>query len=90
MAPFSLDLIFSYGPHLIEYGVIGRSSTDAPSNNCLALTPLPFTSKAYAECDITQFVIFFYQFHLFSDSNNNFACGFDFEGLLALNVAVAI
>ena len=30
----------SYSPHLSEYGVIGRASTEAPSNDSLTLNPL--------------------------------------------------
>ena len=33
-------LIFSFTPHLSEYGVIGCASTEAPSNNSQTLTPL--------------------------------------------------
>ena len=35
----STDL--SYTPQLSEYGVIGCASTEAPSNNCKTLDPLP-------------------------------------------------
>ena len=35
----------SYSPHLSEYGVIGRASTEAPSNDSLTLNPLtPYPS----------------------------------------------
>ena len=32
-------LIFSYSPHLSEYGAIGRASTEAQSNDSLTLNP---------------------------------------------------
>ena len=34
-------LIFSFTPHLSEYGVIGCASTEAPSNNSQTLTLTP-------------------------------------------------